>query len=190
MTAILRPAVFLDRDGVINRTTVRDGTPRPPRSVDEVEVLPGVPEALWRLADAGLPLIVVTNQPDVARGTQTQAAVEEINRFLAERLPLTAVYACYHDNDDECDCRKPRPGMLLRAAREHGLDLARSWMVGDRWGDVEAGAAAGCRTCLIDLPYSQSHRCKPEARVADLPAAAELILQSLRQPRGKVECVP
>jgi len=136
----LRPAVFLDRDGVLNRTAVRGGTPHPPATLAEVEVLPGVEAALRRLRERGLPLIVVTNQPDVARGTQQRSVVEEINQSLARRLGLTAVYTCYHDNADDCACRKPRPGMLARAAEEHGIDLARSYMVGDRWGDVAAGA--------------------------------------------------
>jgi transaldolase len=178
----LRPAVFLDRDGVLNRTAVRDGTPYPPSMVDEVEVLPGVEAALRKLRDRGLPLIVVTNQPDVARGTQTRAVVEQINDFLARRLGVTAVYTCYHDNADDCACRKPRPGMLTRAAEEHGIDLRRSFMVGDRWGDVAAGAAAGCTTILIDLPYSQCHRCTPDHKVADLAAAADIILAELPEP--------
>lgn len=172
----LRPAVFLDRDGVLNRTTVRAGTPCPPGSLAEVEILPGVENALRRLRERGLPLIVVTNQPDVARGTQKQAAVEEINTFLARSLGVTAVYTCYHDNTDDCVCRKPRPGMLDRAAQEHGIDLTRSFMVGDRWGDVAAGAAAGCTTLLIDMPYSQTARCTPDFKVADLAEAAEIIL--------------
>jgi transaldolase len=172
----LRPAVFLDRDGVLNRTAVREGAPRPPGSLAEVEILPGVEEALRRLRSRGLPLIVVTNQPDVARGTQQRSVVEEINRSLARRLGLTAVYTCYHDNADDCTCRKPRAGMLVRAAEEHGIDLGSSYMVGDRWGDVAAGAAAGCRTFLIDMPYSQCHRCSPDYKVANLAEAAEVIL--------------
>jgi transaldolase len=175
----LRPAVFLDRDGVLNRTAVRGGTPHPPASVAEVEVLPGVEAALRKLRERGLPLIVVTNQPDVARGTQRQSVVEEINATLSRRLGLTAVYACYHDNADECTCRKPKPGMLRRAAEEHGIDLRRSFMVGDRWGDVAAGAAAGCRTFLIDMPYSQCERCSPDFKVADLSEAADMILTEL-----------
>ena len=175
----LRPAVFLDRDGVLNRTTVRGGTPYPPGSVAEVEILPGVPEALARLRARGLPLIVVTNQPDVARGTQSQAVVEEINQVISRRLGVTAVYACYHDNADHCDCRKPKPGMLMRAAREHGLDLPGSFMVGDRWGDVAAGSAAGCETLLVNMPYSECHRCSPDHTVADLAEAAEVILRRL-----------
>src|SRR5256885_17048550 len=98
----LRPAVFLDRDGVPNRTTARDAIPHPPNAVAEVELLPGVPEALEKLRRRGMAMIVVTNQPDVARGTQTQAAVEGINQFLQRRLGLTAVYTCYHDSGDDC----------------------------------------------------------------------------------------
>ena len=179
MMATPRPAVFLDRDGVLNRTAVRGGTPYPPASAAEVEILPGVEDALRRLRERGLPLIVVTNQPDVARGTQKQSAVEEINRMLSRRLGLTAVYTCYHDNADDCACRKPRPGMLTRAAEEHGVDLRRSFMVGDRWGDVAAGAAAGCETFLIDMAYSQCHRCTPDHKVADLSEAADIILGRL-----------
>jgi D-glycero-D-manno-heptose 1,7-bisphosphate phosphatase len=171
-----RPAVFLDRDGVINRTTVRGGTPYPPQTVAEVELLPGVPEALDRLAALGVPLIVVTNQPDVARKTQTRETVDAINALLMEKLPqLSAVYVCCHDTPDHCDCRKPKPGMLLQAAREGAIDLSRSVMVGDRSGDVLAGQAAGCRTVLIDLPYSKGDRCSPDYRVADLLEAARVI---------------
>ena len=174
------PAVFLDRDGVINRTTVRDGTPYPPARAEDVEVLPGVPAALKRLARRGLPLIVVTNQPDVARGTQTRDEVEWINALLARELPeITAFYVCYHDNKDGCDCRKPGPGMLKQAAAEHGIDLRRSFLVGDRWSDVVAGAAVGCQTLLLDVPYSHCHRCTPDHVVADLPEAAERILSLL-----------
>ena len=174
------PAVFLDRDGVINRSLVRDGVPHPPDNVGELEILPGVREALDLLAAAGFLLIVVTNQPDVARGSQTIEAVEAINRFLADNLPISAFYVCYHDTADNCDCRKPRPGMLLQAAREHEIDLAASFMVGDRWSDVEAGRAAGCRSFLIDMSYSQHDRCKPEARVTDLLEATRRIVQAVR----------
>jgi D-glycero-D-manno-heptose 1,7-bisphosphate phosphatase len=173
-----RAAVFLDRDGVLNRTTVRDGTPYPPMTVDEVEILPGVHEALSKLADAGLPLFVVTNQPDVARGTQTRETVEQINAYVGRQLPmLTGFYVCYHDNPDNCACRKPRPGMLMQAAAEHGIDLSQSFMVGDRWSDIVAGAAVGCKTFLLDVPYSQCQRCSPTHVVADLAQAAELILR-------------
>jgi D-glycero-D-manno-heptose 1,7-bisphosphate phosphatase len=175
-----RAAVFLDRDGVLNRTTVRDGTPYPPMTMDEVEILPGVREALERLANAGLALIVVTNQPDVARGVQSRETVEQINAYIARQLPmLTAFYVCFHDNADGCNCRKPGPGMLMQAAADHRIDLSQSFMVGDRWSDIVAGAAVGCKTFLLDVPYSQCHRCTPTHVVADLTDAAERILRSL-----------
>src|SRR5439155_24902608 len=107
------PAVFLDRDGVLNRAVVRQGKPYPPASVEELEILPGVPEALSRLKAAGYSLVVVTNQPDVARGVTTRAMVEEMHRFLAERLPIDEFRVCMHDDWDNCECRKPRPGLLL-----------------------------------------------------------------------------
>jgi D-glycero-D-manno-heptose 1,7-bisphosphate phosphatase len=172
-----RPAVFLDRDGVLNRTFVREGTSYPPMTLDEVDVLPGVADALKRLSDEHLPLIVVTNQPDVARGTQSREMVEKINEHLAHALPqLTEFYVCYHDKKDDCQCRKPGPGMLLQAAQEHGIDLSRSFLVGDRWSDVAAGATAGCRTFLLDVPYNQAERCTPDYVVADLSQAADRIL--------------
>lgn len=171
-----RPAVFLDRDGVLNRTLVRAGVPHPPESAGQVEILPGVVEALRRLDERGLPLIVVTNQPDVARGTQTKQEVERINQHLRERLPLTAFYVCFHDAPDNCACRKPMPGLLTDAAAAYNIDLRRSFMVGDRWSDVAAGQAAGCRTVLIDFPYSQGDRCAPDARAGSLSEAIERIL--------------
>jgi D-glycero-D-manno-heptose 1,7-bisphosphate phosphatase len=176
--------VFLDRDGVLNRTVVREGVPHPPDSVAEVEILPGVADALARLAELGIPLIVVTNQPDVARGTQSKQAVEAINRHLGERLPLTAFYVCFHDAPDHCACRKPKPGLILDAASAYNIDPRRSFLVGDRWSDVAAGQAAGCETLLIDLPYSQGGRCKPSHRVRDLGEAVEIIVRELNGIRG------
>ena len=175
----IRPAVFLDRDGVLNRTTVLDGVPHPPKSADELELLPGVPEALAKLTDRGLPLIVVTNQPDVARGTQIREAVERIHQFLSDWLPLTAIYTCYHDSADDCSCRKPQPGLLWQAASTYNIDLKRSFLIGDRWSDVAAGQAAGCRTFLIRQSYSQADRCTPDHVVRDLSEAVEIILGCL-----------
>jgi D-glycero-D-manno-heptose 1,7-bisphosphate phosphatase len=183
---LMRRAVFLDRDGVLNETTVRDGTPYPPASVEDVKLLPKVPEALVRLAQHDLQLIVITNQPDVARGTQTRIAVERINQHLVEQLPINAVFTCYHDTADGCECRKPRPGMLLQAARALGLDLQRSFMVGDRWSDIVAGQAAGCTTFLLDVPYSQRQRCAPDYAVASLYEAANLIIGLLTLSVGEI----
>ena len=178
-TGAKKPAVFLDRDGVLIRTFVRDGVPHPPDHASEMEVLPGVSDALQRLKAAGFALIVVTNQPDVARGTQTRDIVEAMNDQLMRQLQLDGIFVCYHDSADGCACRKPKAGLILQAAQVHELDVAASFIVGDRWSDIAAGAAAGCRTLLVDRPYSDSGRCKPDFVVADLPAAAEVILQQL-----------
>ncbi len=169
-------AVFLDRDGVINRAVLRNGLPFPPESVQDLEVLPGVPEALALLRSAGFKLVVVTNQPDVARGRQTRAEVEAIHGFLTRTLPLDAVKVCYHDDADRCSCRKPLPGMLLEAAAEMALDLSRSYMVGDRWKDIEAGERAGTVAILVENEYPEKKPGNPAAKVGSLREAAEWIL--------------
>ena len=172
-----RAAVFLDRDGVLNKGHLVDGVPRPPDSVEDLELLPGVEEACRALHEAGLLLIVASNQPDIARGTQTLAAVEAINRELTARLPLDEVRICPHDDPDHCHCRKPEPGMLTDAAREHGIDLGRSVMVGDRWRDVEAGKRAGCMTVFIDSGYPERPPEEPDLTVRGLGEAVPWILE-------------
>jgi D-glycero-D-manno-heptose 1,7-bisphosphate phosphatase len=172
----MKRAVFLDRDGVLNAVVLRDGTPHPPDGVNEVEILPGVAEALERLRAGGFALIVVTNQPDIARGTQTAAGVAAINAYLAERLGVDEFCICPHDDGDGCECRKPKPGLIVEAARRRGIDLAGSFMVGDRAGDVLAGAAAGCRTLLVSRAYSKQETCRPDYIVGGLAEAAAVIL--------------
>jgi D-glycero-D-manno-heptose 1,7-bisphosphate phosphatase len=176
----VKRAVFLDRDGVINRALERDGKPYPPTSLADFEILPGVPEACAKLKQAGFLLVVATNQPDVGRGTLAQSIVDSIHAHMAKVLPIDRVEVCFHPGKgaSDCDCRKPKPGMLLRAARELGIDLAQSWMVGDRWRDVDCGHAAGCRTVFIDYGYDEALRQKPDFRVKNLLAAAELILDA------------
>lgn len=168
-------AVFLDRDGVINRAIVRDGRPHPPETIDSLEVLAGVPEALLRLRDAGFRLIVVTNQPDVARGAQTRETVEAMHARLTSELPIDEIVTCYHDGDD-CDCRKPKPGAILDAARRHGVDLDHSFMIGDRWRDIEAGQRAGCRCLFVDHGYREPQPAGTFVRVRSMADAAEWIL--------------
>ncbi len=150
-----RRAVYLDRDGVLNRAVVRAGKPYPPATLDEVEILPGVPDALSRLRWSGYRLVVVTNQPDVGRGTMARETVEAIHAHMLKLLPLDGIHVCLHGGAENCDCRKPRPGLLLRDAAAHGIDMNRSFMVGDRWRDIDAGAAAGCRTILIAADYDE-----------------------------------
>lgn len=171
-------AVFLDRDGVLN-AALRDaeGRPRPPRSEAEFALLPDAAPACARLRAAGFLLVGVTNQPDIARGTTPRAWVEVLNARVRLSCGLDDLLMCDHDDAADCPCRKPRPGLLLRAARERGVDLARSWMVGDRWRDVECGRAAGCRTVLIDLGWEERGPAVPPDAVArSLGGAADLIL--------------
>jgi D-glycero-D-manno-heptose 1,7-bisphosphate phosphatase len=174
-----RPAVFLDRDGVINRAVVCEGIPRPPASLEELEILPGVPEALRTLEARGYARVIVTNQPDVARGCASKALVEDIHATLRRELRLDAILSCCHDDSDDCDCRKPKAGLLLRAARDLDIDLPGSFMVGDRWRDVEAGRRAGCRTVLIDngheTEWKRSPMRWPDLVAGDLAEAARLI---------------
>jgi len=179
-----RRAVFLDRDGVLNRARIVDGRPLPPASVDELELLPGVEGACRQLHDAGLLLIVVTNQPDVARGTQTMATVEALNRELSSRLPLDEVRVCPHDDADRCQCRKPAPGLLLDAAHDWGIELENSVMVGDRWRDVEAGRRAGCKTVFIDSGYSERPPEAPDLTVRGLGEAVHWILERSAEGRS------
>lgn len=171
-----RRAVFFDRDGVINRAIVRGGKPYPPASSDDLEIPPEVGAALERLKQAGYLRIVVTNQPDVARGTQSRAAVEDMHARLSSVLPIDEFRVCYHDDADACECRKPKPGLILAAARAHNVDLHSSMMVGDRWRDVEAGKAAGCKTIFIDRGYAERRPENPDAVVASVPEAIEWIL--------------
>lgn len=178
----MKRAVFLDRDGVLNRAIRVTGRARPPASLDELEILPGVPEALRALRARGYALIVVTNQPDVARGTQTREMVERLNATLAGCLPLDEILVCYHDDKDDCECRKPRPGLLQQAAHEHGIDLTASFIVGDRWRDIEAGYRAGCRTILIDYQYSEEMPRQPDHTVNSLAEGAQWILKQPDRP--------
>jgi D-glycero-D-manno-heptose 1,7-bisphosphate phosphatase len=170
--------VFLDRDGTINRAIERDGKPYPPRTLADFEILPGVPEACAKLKTAGFLLVVATNQPDVGRGTLEKAAVERIHSHLMTQLPIDRVEACYDPGQglSNCDCRKPKPGMLLRAAGELHADLAQCWMVGDRWRDVDAGYNAGCKTIFIDRGYAEELKQRPDFIVKNLLEAAEIIL--------------
>jgi D-glycero-D-manno-heptose 1,7-bisphosphate phosphatase len=178
-----RRAVFLDRDGVLNRALVRDGKPYPPSSLAELEILPGAAEACAKLKQAGFLLVVATNQPDVARGKMSREVVESLHAHLSRALPLDRIEVCYHAGHgaSDCDCRKPRPGMLLRAARELNIDLQRSFMVGDRWRDIDCGHAAGCTTILVDYAYNEPLRQPPEHWVKSLAEAADVILGLARK---------
>lgn len=172
----MRRAVFLDRDGVLDLPVIREGKPYPPASVAELEITPGASEALASLREAGFCLVMVTNQPDVARGSQDREVVEAINGRVKQELDLDAVYVCYHDDVDACACRKPKSGLMTEAARVLDLDLSSSFMVGDRWRDIEAGHGAGCKTAFIDYGYDEALTVDPDKIVGSLIDAVSWIL--------------
>ena len=175
-------AVFLDRDGVLNRVRVRDGLPYPPATVSEFELYDDVVEGCARLKRAGFLLVVVTNQPDVGRGTQTRAEVEAMHQKLLASLPmLDRIEVCFHagrEHGESCSCRKPEPGLLLAAAAKLQIDLLRSYLLGDRWRDIDCARAAGCFAIFIERNYREPLRENPHAVVSGFTAAVDLIVQA------------
>jgi len=178
VAATRQRVVFLDRDGVINRALEREGKPYPPVSLAEFDILPEVPAACAKLKAAGFLLIVATNQPDVGRGTLARETVDQLHAHMLAQLPIDRVEVCFHPGQgaSDCDCRKPKPGMLLRAAAALGIDLAQSWMVGDRWRDVDCGHATGCKTVFVERHYNEQLRQKPDFSARNLGEAADIIL--------------
>ena len=177
----MQRAVFLDRDGVINRSVVRDGLPYPPDTVEEFDIYEDVPAGCARLKAAGFLLVVATNQPDVGRGTQSRAAVEAMHAAMCAALPgLDRVEVSYDPGGSgpAAPRRKPAPGMLLDAADALDIALAESFMVGDRWRDVDCGHAAGCRTVFLDRGYQEALRQPPDFTVGSFAEAVEVILDA------------
>jgi len=183
-------AVFLDRDGVLNQATVREGKSYPPQCLSDFRLLPGVVEACELLKQQGFLLIVVTNQPDVTTGKQSLEVVEAMHAKLRSVLPIDEIRACYHTDADACTCRKPAPGMLLAAAELHDLNLSASYMVGDRWRDVQAGQQAGCSCFFIDYGYREPLPTSPYQTVPGLLDAARCIHSLAATPTGGTHDYP
>jgi D-glycero-D-manno-heptose 1,7-bisphosphate phosphatase len=179
---VARPAVFLDRDGVLNEAVLRDGRPHPPVSPDEVVLRPGAVATCARLRAAGFLLVMVTNQPDIARAITTRAAVDRINDLLVAELGLDAACVCPHDDADACGCRKPAPGLILDAADQYDVDLSASLMVGDRWRDIAAGAAAGVSTVWVRSTYRERAPRDPDHVIDRLDEVVPIALQTLSPP--------
>jgi D-glycero-D-manno-heptose 1,7-bisphosphate phosphatase len=180
----MQGAVFLDRDGVVNRNVIRDGKPCAPRSLAQFHLLPGVKEATRALKGAGYPIIIVTNQPDIGNRFIAPSVVEAMHERLQTALAPAAIEVCPHSQGDGCDCRKPKPGMLTRAAARLGIALEKSFMVGDRWSDVAAGHAVGCHTILVRRDRQNQLPVRPDTIVGSMPAAARMILAGLGQSSG------
>jgi D-glycero-D-manno-heptose 1,7-bisphosphate phosphatase len=171
-----RRAIFLDRDGTLNQAVVQNGKSYPPGSVEDFQLLPGVAKAIAALKGEGYLLIVVTNQPDVGAGRQAIEVVAAMHAKLRSWLPIDDIRVCYHTEEDLCGCRKPAPGMIHAAAATWHIDLAASYMIGDRWRDVEAGRAAGCCTVLIRNDYDECQPAVSDAAVNSFSEAVDLIL--------------
>lgn len=153
---ILNRAVFLDRDGVLNQSIILNGKPYAPLKLADFIILPGVRESLNSLKKHGFYLVLVTNQPDLSTGRQTEAGLMQMHDYLCSQCPIDLIKVCGHTDADQCSCRKPNPGMLLEAAHELEILVDKSFMVGDRWRDVEAGQRAGCQeTFFIDYDYDE-----------------------------------
>jgi D-glycero-D-manno-heptose 1,7-bisphosphate phosphatase len=169
-------AVFLDRDGVLVVPDFRDGRSFAPRSLEGFRLYDDAARSAQRLKQAGYKLVVVTNQPDVGNGLVERSVIEQMNAILLEQVPLDAIEVCYHKQSDNCDCRKPKPGMLRRAAERLGIDCRQSVMVGDRSSDIAAGRAAGCATVFIDLHYNEPRPDRPDFVVSSFDEATDVIL--------------
>jgi D-glycero-D-manno-heptose 1,7-bisphosphate phosphatase len=172
----LNRAAFLDRDGVINESLMKNGIPSSPSSIIELRIISGVEEAIRNLKQHGYIPVVITNQPDVSRGNLSRDSLDEIHSFLAKKLGIDHFFICPHDDMDNCECRKPKPGMIQDAASKLKIDLAKSFLVGDRWKDIQAGHLAGVKTYFIDYFYPESRPKYPHTRVLSLFEAVELEL--------------
>jgi D-glycero-D-manno-heptose 1,7-bisphosphate phosphatase len=169
-------AVFLDRDGVLNRALVRNRKPYAPRHLREFRLLPGAAEAVRELKSVGFLIIVVTNQPDVGHGVTTPQTLAAMHARLSKRLPVDAILVCPHRQDAGCACRKPKPGMIHQAETDWGINVRLSYLVGDRPTDIVAGRAAGLYTVFLDRGYAEPLLEPPDARVGSLRQAVRKIL--------------
>jgi D-glycero-D-manno-heptose 1,7-bisphosphate phosphatase len=177
---LVNKAIFFDRDGVLNHAIIKNGKPYPPRSLAELRIPDDAFTALQQLKSADFLLIGATNQPDVARGVTARTLVEEINHALMTQLPLDEIRVCYHDDADQCFCRKPLPGLLVDAAQQYRIDLKNSVMIGDRWKDIEAGHLAGCKTIWLECNYQEKKPSPPaDFTAASLLEAAQWILSTV-----------
>ena len=183
-----RPAVFLDRDGVLSAAIVRSGRPFAPLCLEDFRILPEAPDAVACLRSAGYLTVVVTNQKDISVGKVDRATVDHMNRLLQDETGVDAVYLC--DGGDDDPCYKPNPGMLLAATRDLAIDLQASFIVGDRWRDVGAGVRAGCRTVFIQRGYDEVLRDDPDWIVANVREAADLITSLGREQTGSPAVSP
>lgn len=170
-------AIFLDRDGIINESIVISGKPYAPKNLDEFKIIPGVAAVLCQLKEDGFILVVISNQPDVARGTIVRETVELMHELIRQQMPIDSFETCFHDDIDCCTCRKPKPGAILNAVDKLNIDLSKSFLIGDRWKDMEAGRAAGCKTIFFDYGYDEPSPTCMDYTITNLAEAIQIIHQ-------------
>lgn len=154
----MNKAIFIDRDGVVNKSIVIDGKPHAPLNFSDFKILNGVEEALNNFKKQGFLTFIITNQPNIKLKNRTLNIVELelMHNYLLENFYVTKIYVCSHINEDNCRCRKPKIGNLLLASKEFNIDLSKSFFVGDRWQDVECAHNANIKTCFfIDYKYNE-----------------------------------
>jgi len=175
MKNIKKKAVFLDRDGVINEVIYRDGSEKPssPWDFEEFRLIPGIKRSLEELNKMGFYLFVISNQPDISRGLVKEGTTERINNIISEELPITEIRVCPHDDYHNCNCRKPKPGMIFELSKKWKIDLEESFLIGDNWKDIEAGKSAGLTCIIIDMAYNKS--VDADYRAEKIEKAVELI---------------
>jgi D-glycero-D-manno-heptose 1,7-bisphosphate phosphatase len=168
-------AAFLDRDGVLNNIIIKDGLPYSPSKYDEFKILPGVKDSITKLKKMEFRCIVVTNQPDVSRGKIKKETVVKMNNYLNKELELDDIFVCFHDDIDKCNCRKPKPGLIFEAAKKWNINLKKSYMIGDRWKDIDAGTSSGCKTIFLNNNYKEKVKSEPNFTCENLLKAVNLI---------------
>ena len=172
----MQAAVFLDRDGVLNRSLVRDGKSYAPRRMEDFKLLPYAVTSVEKLLKVGFLVIVVTNQPDINNGLVSIESVNAMHSILKEKTHVTDIFLCPHSQNEGCHCRKPKPGMLMAAAKKYNIDLQKSFMVGDRSSDVDAGLEAGCRAIFLNRHYKEPSPLKQEKTFSSLNSVTNYII--------------
>jgi len=171
-----KPAFFIDRDGVINKSKIVDGVCKPPSDLIGLQLHEGVVLAVENLMLSGITPVVITNQPDVARGIQSREIVEQINDRIKDLTGIVHFYVCYDDDTSNCDCRKPKIGLIKQSSNDLSIDIKRSFLIGDRWKDISAGQTAGVReTFFIDYSYPEKQPSQPFTLVKSLLEASVLV---------------
>ena len=169
----MKRAVFLDRDGVVNEVVFRNGEVASPRSLEEFTWTEDIQKAINQLKSASFLVFIITNQPDIARKKMDPLFLDQVSKLIHQELPIDEIVVCPHDNQDNCPCRKPKPGMILTLAQKWNIDLSQSFLIGDSWKDMSAGKAANCKTILIQRDYNLET--EADFKVKNMASATDLI---------------